>query len=86
MAGARSPNVCASNRSRASRGRVSAFTGIPTLTGWKNSETQWRVAQPDLLNAIDQRREDVAAIYADPSSELVDQYGITLLFVGELER
>ncbi len=65
---------------------MAAMTGVPTIIGWGGHEGQWRAAQPDLLNQIGQRQADVAAIYADPQSDLVKKYGATLLFVGSYER
>lgn len=66
--------------------RVSAFTGVPTIIGWgDNHQRQWRSGEPDLLDTIPQRQADVAAIYADPRSRLVQTYGINWLFVGEYE-
>ncbi len=69
--------------------RFSAFTGIPTIIGWDGAEDQWRGGQPDLDNGIPLRQEDVAAMYENPdpsTNPLFDQYGITLLIVGDLER
>ena len=65
---------------------MAAMTGVPTIIGWGGHESQWRAGQPELLGQIGMRQGDVAAIYADPSSPLVDQYGATLLFVGSYER
>jgi uncharacterized membrane protein len=66
--------------------RVSAFTGVPTVIGWGNNhQRQWRAGQPDLIAQIDRRDADVAAMFADPASPLVDTYGVNWLFVGEYE-
>ncbi len=65
---------------------VAAMTGVPTLIGWGGHESQWRAGQPELLGQIGVRQGDVAAIYADPASPLVDQYDATLLYVGGYER
>ncbi|CAN5728988.1 hypothetical protein BH23CHL4_BH23CHL4_11770 [soil metagenome] len=66
--------------------RVAAFTGVPAIIGWDGHESQWRGGQPGLSSQIAPRIEDVAAIYADPESSLVDKYDATLLFVGSFER
>jgi len=66
--------------------RVAAYTGIPTVIGWDNHERQWRSGQPDLLAAIDQREADVGRMFAEPRGQLLDRYGITLLYVGHYER
>ena len=62
------------------------MTGVPTIIGWGGHESQWRAGQPELLGQIGVRQGDVAAIYADPASPLVDQYDATLLYVGGYER
>lgn len=67
-------------------GRMAAFTGVPDIMGWQGHESQWRAGQPQLLIQIGQRVADIAAIYADPASQLVDQYEATLLVVGSFER
>ena len=68
--------------------RFSTFTGIPTVIGWNGHETQWRGGQPELLNQIVPRAGDVSSMYGDPdpaTNPLFDQYGITLMVVGDLE-
>lgn len=81
-------------------GRMSAFTGIPTLVGWDNSHEQlWRAGQPALASEIGQRRQAVNAIYqgTDPGSpgtpltpqKLLDalhKYNVSYVVVGEVER
>ncbi|MGQ9502464.1 MAG: DUF2298 domain-containing protein [Anaerolineae bacterium] len=67
-------------------GRVSALTGLATLLGWGNHEHQWRGSyevparrEPDiemLFNGLDTSR----------TMTLLDQYNITYVYVGELER
>lgn len=65
---------------------MAAMTGVPAIIGWNGHEDQWRGGQPELRNQIGPRQADVAAIYADPQSALLDTYGATLLFVGDYER
>ena len=70
-------------------GRFATFTGIPTVIGWGYHETQWRGGQPDLLNAIGSRAGDVSSMYGDPNpaqNPLFDEYHITLMVVGDLEK
>jgi YYY domain-containing protein len=68
-------------------GRVSALTGLPTLLGWAGHESQWRGSY-----AIQGAREpDIETIYADVSDveltrSLLEEYGVTYVFVGPLER
>jgi len=65
---------------------VAAMTGVPTIIGWDGHEDQWRAGQLELRNQIIPRQNDVATIYANPQSDLVDTYRATLLFVGLYER
>ena len=66
--------------------RMATFTGVPTIIGWDGHESQWRGGQPELSAQIAPRVQNVAAIYADPTSPLVEHYDVTLLFVGSFER
>ncbi len=70
-------------------GRISAFTGLPTLLGWQGHEGQWRINQ--LSDAdLNQRRTDVNTIYSssDPHQVLATmaRYHAQYLYVGALER
>jgi uncharacterized membrane protein len=66
-------------------GRVSAFTGLPTLLGWGGHQHQWRgdydepaLREPDIetLYATTDLREAVA---------LLDKYGIEYIYIGPEE-
>ena len=55
-------------------GRVSAFTGLPTLMGWGGHEYQWRfnwLQQPGRGDVIGQRLNAVTQIYTDASAQQV---------------
>ncbi len=80
-------------------GRVSSYTGIPTLVAWDNShEALWRTGQPLLRQEITQRRNTVNAVYqgVDPAGgqpltaarllNVLHQYGVTYVFAGAVER
>jgi YYY domain-containing protein len=74
-------------------GRVSAFTGLPTLLGWGGHEVQWRLnwlAEPGHANVIGERLIAVNAIYtdADPQAVLrvMREYSVQLVYVGGAER
>jgi sugar lactone lactonase YvrE len=80
-------------------GRVSAYTGVPTLVAWDNShESLWRTGQPALRAQIQKRRQVVNAIYQgrDPRDgqsltaqrllDLLHQYGVDYVFAGATER
>ena len=64
--------------------RVSSFTGIPAVLGMPFHEQMWRDNWPEIA----QRKNDVQAIYEDPSRSLslMERYGVTHLYVGDLER
>jgi uncharacterized membrane protein len=74
-------------------GRVSAFTGLPTLLGWGGHELQWRInwlAQPGRGDVLSQRLDAVNQIYTNPDEATVKQllrrYSIRLIYVGAAER
>ncbi len=64
-------------------GRVSVFTGRPTVLGWQGHEQQWS-------HPVGTRRADVQALYTTPDPArvraLVARYGIDYAVVGPLER
>jgi YYY domain-containing protein len=66
--------------------RISARTGLPTVLGWDFHEQQWRGRR----NPAGSRAQDVEAIYRAPDSPesltRLDSYGITYIYVGDLER
>ncbi|MDI9633738.1 MAG: DUF2298 domain-containing protein [Methanolinea sp.] len=66
-------------------GRVSAFTGIPTIIGWPFHEYMWRGNEGGWYGT---RQADVRAIYEDPASTatLMRKYNVTHVYVGEPER
>ena len=67
--------------------RISIYTGLPTVIGWHWHQTQQRLAYEHL---IDQRLRDVLRMYDHASNEqtmaLLDQYGVDLIYLGDLER
>jgi len=67
-------------------GRVSAFTGLPTLLGWTNHEWQWRGNDAE----IRRRLPDIEMIYttasAEQALELLDKWDVRYVIVGEAER
>lgn len=73
-------------------GRISAFTGLPTLMGWAGHEQQWRLTwlENDANNAEYQRRSpDIDKIYTSPDAHvilsLMARYKAQYLYVGPLE-
>ncbi len=74
-------------------GRISTFTGLPTLMGWAGHEYQWRVNWlNDSYNAADfyRRGADISAIYTNTNPEtvlsLMKRYDARYLYVGSLEK
>ena len=74
-------------------GRISAFTGLPTLMGWAGHEYQWRVNWLNKdSNAADfyRRGSDINSIYTDTHPaivlELMAHYNAQYLYVGPLEQ
>lgn len=66
--------------------RVSARTGLPTVLGWDFHEQQWRGER----NPAGSRALDVEKIYRAPDSPesltLLETYGISYIYIGDLER
>ncbi|HLG78566.1 MAG TPA: DUF2298 domain-containing protein [Ktedonobacteraceae bacterium] len=74
-------------------GRISAFTGLPTLMGWAGHELQWRLNwanDPTKGQDMYRRSGDIAQIYTDPNSQqvvsLLEQYKVSYVYVGQLEH
>ena len=67
-------------------GRVSAYTGFPTVLGWPWHQTQQK---PYLHSNIINRSEDIKTLYQtenlDLKLNLIDKYDIELIVFGELE-
>ncbi|HET9223719.1 MAG TPA: DUF2298 domain-containing protein, partial [Roseiflexaceae bacterium] len=70
-------------------GRVSIYTGLPTLLGWPGHENQQR-AVAQVAPVLESRRALIAQLYNDTSPnetlKALRLYGIEYIFVGELER
>jgi Uncharacterized membrane protein len=75
-------------------GRVSTFTGLPTLMGWVGHEEQWRInwlnAQgTDHWSIFNRRVRDIEKIYTSPSADVVlslmTHYHVQYLYVGPYE-
>lgn len=67
-------------------GRISAFTGLPTILGWRVHEWLWRGS----FDEPAKRTTQVENIYQSKSLEetkkLLDQYQVKYVIVGKLER
>jgi YYY domain-containing protein len=66
-----------------SHGRVSTFTGLPTVLGWAGHELQWG-------HDPAHRATDVTTLYEtrdlDLSRKLLERYGVRYVFVGSVEQ
>lgn len=71
-----------------SYGRISIYTGLPTILGWGNHEGQWRGS--DFQGILAQRRDDVETLYAAPdwqtTQSILERYKVRYVVVGYLER
>ncbi|MBI2855883.1 MAG: glycosyltransferase family 39 protein [Chloroflexi bacterium] len=71
---------------RTLHGRVSMYTGLPTVLGWDNHQSQQRGYGP----VIGERISDIRRMYSTASwqeaSELLRKYQVQYIYVGELER
>ena len=68
-------------------GRISVYTGLPSIVGWKWHQEQQRWGYRD---KVGERVEDVDRIYSTPDAsvalELLRKYGVEYVYVGQLER
>ncbi|MCL4458962.1 MAG: DUF2298 domain-containing protein [Chloroflexi bacterium] len=68
-------------------GRVSIYTGLPTVLGWDWHQRQQRWGYQWM---IDERLQDIQTMYSSISPEqtlpLLDKYDIHYIYVGDLER
>ena len=67
-------------------GRVSAWTGIPTIIGWDQHEQLWRKGREE----VDERIADVDSLYGglsrDDALTMLRRYNVSHVYVGRLER
>ena len=68
--------------------RVSIYTGLPTVVGWRWHQVQQRPSFPSLT--VDRRRADVNTCYetgqAAVAWPILERYGVTYIYVGDYER
>ncbi len=67
-------------------GRISTYTGLPTVLGWDFHELQWRGSYEEPA----QRKPDISRLYTTPdpdeARELARKYGVHYIYIGPLER
>jgi uncharacterized membrane protein len=65
--------------------RIAIYTGLPTVLGWDNHESQWR---DRALQGT--RKDDIATLYTSNdwtiSQDIIDRYNIRYVYVGNLEH
>lgn len=70
---------------RCNGSRISIGTGLPTIIGWLNHETQQRY-----LDGLSDRENDVRELYETSNvavkQEILARYGVEYVVVGQLER
>jgi uncharacterized membrane protein len=68
--------------------RVSIYTGLPTVVGWRWHQVQQRAGIGDEL--VNWRRTDVDDCYntteITQAEEILDRYGVRYIYVGGYER
>ena len=71
---------------RSLHGRVSIYTGLPTVLGWDNHQSQQRGYGP----VIGDRIRDIRRIYSTENVEeamrLLGEYRVEYVYIGEIER
>jgi YYY domain-containing protein len=67
-------------------GRISEYTGLPTVLNWPDHESQWGRTGADLGT----RQDDIKTLYGTPSWQtalaMINQYNIQYIYIGDLER
>ena len=67
-------------------GRISMFTGLQTVLGWKGHEAQWRGS----YEPQGSRNDDVAKLYTtarwEEAQAIIQKYNIRYIYIGNLER
>lgn len=67
-------------------GRPSGASGVPALLGWEGHESQWHLGDDAAFNEMLARIAAIPELYENPTSELLDRYGVTLIYIGEIEQ
>jgi YYY domain-containing protein len=69
-----------------SYGRISTYTGLPTVLNWPDHESQWGRTGADFGT----RQDDIKRLYTVPSWStaltIINQYNIRYIYIGDLER
>ena len=69
-----------------SYGRISEYTGLPTVINWPDHESQWGRTGADMGT----RQDDIKTLYTTSDWQaalaIINQYNIQYIYVGDLER
>ncbi len=67
-------------------GRISEYTGLPTVINWPDHESQWGRTGTDMGT----RQDDIKTLYSTPDWQaalaILNQYNIQYIYIGDLER
>ena len=67
-------------------GRISKFTGLPTVLGWPGHELQWRGG----VEEIGSRESDIKELYSTnnwiTAKKIIDKYNLKYIYIGDIER
>jgi uncharacterized membrane protein len=67
-------------------GRISTYSGLPTILGWPGHEDQWRGSHAPQGT----RNEDIVTLYTtsdwETANEIIQKYDIRYIYIGNLER
>jgi len=67
-------------------GRISEYTGLPTVINWPDHESQWGRTSADMGT----RQDDIKTLYSTSDWQaalaIINQYNIQYIYIGDLER
>jgi uncharacterized membrane protein len=67
-------------------GRISKFTGLPTVLGWPGHELQWRGG----VEEIGSRESDIKELYSTSNwitaKNILEKYNLRYIYIGDIER
>jgi YYY domain-containing protein len=67
-------------------GTTASGSGIATIIGWQGHENQWHLGQPGFQEEITTRVGAIHTLWDDLDPALLDEYGVTLIYIGPTER
>jgi YYY domain-containing protein len=67
-------------------GQTASASGVPTVLGWQGHEWQWHLGQDGYPGVLLARVADINAMWETADPALFDRYGVTLIYMGPIER